>query len=182
MSGSEKRGARSLVTIAHMSDRGLDEDAALEVVQRFATAVFERQSFLSALLLFSDESRREWAHEWVVGELENINLGESNTVLSWSEKDEVVSSLHSFDTDHRLWDVYAAGTLSLWQQLWVRLPEALRGLGNIYLGRCRTPEEWRVMGAKTTITVGGPERTGPPSFWIWFEESESVLTIESING
>lgn len=103
----------SLATITLMSDRDLDEDAALEVVQQFATAVFKKQSFLSALLLFSNESRHEWAHEWVVGELEYVNLGASNTVLSWSEKNEVVSSLQSMDTDHRLWDVYAADTLSL---------------------------------------------------------------------
>lgn len=77
----------SLATITFMSGRDLDEDAALEVVQQFAAAVFKKQSFLSALLLFTDESRREWVHEWVVGELEYVNLGASNTVLSWSEKE-----------------------------------------------------------------------------------------------
>lgn len=86
------------------------------------------------------------------------------------------------DTDHRLWDVYAADTLSLWQQLWTKLPVALQGLGSISLGRYRTPEEWRAMGAEITISVGGPDRSGPPHFWIWSEESESVLSIESING
>jgi hypothetical protein len=117
----------------------LDEDAALEVVRLFSSAVHEKRRFLSALPFFSDESRREWAHEWVVGELEYVNLGASNTVLSWTEKDDVVSSLHTMDTDHRLWDVYAADTLSLWQHLWTRLPEALQGSGSIHLGRYRTP-------------------------------------------
>lgn len=165
-----------------MSNRDVDEDAALAVVRQFATSVFEKQRFLSALPLFSEESRREWAHEWVVGELEAANLGASDTVLSWSEKDEVVSSLQSMDTGHRLWDMYAAETLSLWQHLWAGLPDALRGLGSIHLGPHRTSEEWRAMGAETTITVGGQDRPGPPSFWIWFEESESVLSIESINS
>lgn len=165
------------ITIAFMCDRELDQDAALDLVRQFARAVFESQRFLSALPLFSDESRREWAHEWVVGELEA-----GNDDLSWAEEDELVASLYSMDTGHRLWDVYAADTLSLWQQLWTSLPEALRGSGSIHLGRYRTAEEWRSVGVETTLIVGGPARTGPPNFWIWFEESESGLSIESING
>ncbi len=160
-----------------MSGRKLDEDAALDVVHRFATAVFEKQRFLSAVPLFTDESRREWAHEWVVGELEA-----GNDALSWSEKDEVVMSLHSMDTDHRLWDIYAADTLALWRDLYERLPEALLGSGSIHLAYHRTPEEWQALGAETTIIVGAPDRTGPPNFCIWFEEADSVLSIESING
>jgi len=165
-----------------MSNRDLDENAAIQVVGQLASDVFDKQRFSSALSLFSDESRREWAHEWVVGELEYVNLGASSTVLSWSEKDEVVSSLQSMDTDHRLWDAYAADTLSLWQNLWKRLPEVLHGSGSIQLARYPTPEEWYAAGVETTIIVGGPDRAGPPKFWIWFEESESVLSIESING
>jgi hypothetical protein len=160
-----------------MSGEDLDEDVALDLVHRLATAVFQERRFLSALPLFSDQSRRDWAHEWVVGELEA-----GNEALSWSDADELVMSLHSMDTDHRLWDAYAADTLSLWQHLWERLPDALLGSGRIHLRRYRTPEEWRAAGATVTITVGALEPTGPPTFWIWFEEADSVLSIESING
>jgi hypothetical protein len=155
----------------------VDREAALDVLGQFSSAVFQKQLFPLAFSLFTADSRREWAVEWVVGELEAENL-----LMTWSERDDLVASLASIDTDHRLWDSFAADTLRLWRDLWRALPQALGGSGSVHLRRHRTDEEWRSMASQVTLTVNAPDRIGPPDFWVYFDESDYVLRIADING
>lgn len=165
-----------------MGSGEVDKDAALEVLRSFSVAVFEQRQFSTAIRFFTRESQHDWAHEWVVGELEDSNVGAGDIDLLWSEKDEVVSSLSSMDAGYPLWSKYAADTLRVWQDIWQTLPDALEGRGTVNVGRYRTPEEWASMPGQVTVTVGRRVRKGPPVYRVYFDLTESGWLIADINA
>lgn len=158
-----------------MDVRDVEEAEANDLLRRFAVAVFEKQRVSAALMLMTPERRSEWAHDWVVGELEA-----GSDLMSWDELEALELSLASVDAGHRLWADFAGDTLRCWHDLWRDLPAALDGRGQVRVGRHLTPEEWAALPGQVTLTFNAPPRTGPPIFQVWVDPGESGLLIADV--
>lgn len=154
----------------------VDEHAARQVLEQFCVAVFEAESMHRAMTMMSPDNRREWANDWIVGELED-----GRDLLKWSEREEATEALATMDVDHRLWLLFAEEALAGWQRDWAVLPEALAGRGSAILAirRHLTMEELHALGAGWI--ANSPPRTGPVRVWVDFEEIDRVLHIADIN-
>ncbi|QGG41885.1 hypothetical protein [Aeromicrobium yanjiei] len=153
----------------------IDEIAAHELIERFSEAVFERKSFRQAMTLMTPGSRREWANDWVMGELEC-----GRDLLQWSERKDDTEALASMDSDHRVWQLFADETLETWQEQWAALPDVVHGQGDAVLSfrRHRTLAELSALGGQWMAHK--PPRTGPVQIWVDVEDIDWVLHVADV--
>ena len=157
----------------------VDVAAATELLRRFCTAIFDSGSVMSAMRMMTPEARKEWANDWVVGELE----GDPRHSLKWSEREAITGALASMDKDHRAWRLFADDTLRTWVEYWGALRRALdaRDPTVLTVRRHRTMEELHALGGQWSVAAGrDPKRTDPVEVFADIARIDGELLVADI--